>query len=266
MFGSALMSVLAGCSLDQNPDGLDRSGQRMMALRSRQREDRPKGLQLVQVQVMFIELPVGSVGEAEEVWSAVDEGAVPLRRSMTLAANGMRVGVGKLTEWAALAATLEELAGRKFGQSTLYNAPSQPMTLSLKQRQPPATVFAEHADKTLSGMDMPSGDYLLALLCSFDTKDPTIMKLTGVPQVRSTKRHTKVAKVNGAPTLMHRPMLTSIDLMIFQATVPAGGFVLIGPSAQAARPSSVGAHFLSKSRSGVPLETVIVLIPEIVER
>ena len=49
----------------------------------------------------------------------------------------------------------------------------------------------------------------------------------------------------------------------FQLSVPAKSYVVIGPGAQARRPSSIGQHFLVRERDGAKFETVLVLVPQL---
>ena len=45
--------------------------------------------------------------------------------------------------------------------------------------------------------------------------------------------------------------------------MPAKGFLVIGPGANARNPTSVGYHFLVKKRQGMEFETLLVLVPEV---
>jgi hypothetical protein len=82
--------------------------------------------------------------------------------------------------------------------------------------------------------------------------------------VRSARRITKYVMSPVGPQMVNEPELFSLDDLSFRLLVPAKGFLVIGPGANARNPSTVGHHFLTRQREGVQYETLLVLTPEVV--
>lgn len=219
---------------------------------------------LVRTKVVTIEVPAGTVSSSERIWNQLDEEIVGREVLLTLGRNGLRVGVGPRASWPDVARVLKKLTGRPLKQTMLMSTPSQPVPYSVKQRQGVQTIFVFHPDRTCSGADYPPGDNLLTLACMFEPDNPKKLMAVGVPQIRTTRQKTRIIRSGGKLRVVDRPMLFSFDPLTFRLQFNAGDFIVFGPSRQAARAGSVGSHFLIKRKRGVPFETVLVLIPEVV--
>ena len=257
--------ALFGCKGDESEDPLFVSGQEMMKARWESRRDKHEGVQVLRLRVAAVDVPIGLSSASEDVWSAVDEDVVSPVRSINFTANGLRVGVGSPEQWDRLVGALGKLAGQPVRQSITVGALSQPITVALKERQGPRTLFIVYRDGTLSGRDIPAGDYLLAILYATKPGQPDQLTITGQPQIRSQRRHARISNVEGRTSVTRRPTLTGLESMTFQLTIPTGSFILIGPSGRASEPNTVGHQFLVKTKGGLPVETLLILIPEIVE-
>ena len=262
----ALVAAVAlfGCKGDEGEDPLFVSGQEMMKARWENRRDEHQGVRVLRLRVAVVDVPIGLSSASEDVWSTVDEDVVSPVQSVNFTANGLRVGVGSLEQWDRLAGALGELAGRPVRQTITIGALSQPITVALKERQGPKTLFIVHRDGTLSGRDIPAGDYLLAMLCATKPGQLNQLTITGQPQIRSRRRRARIRNVQGRTSVARRPTLTGLESMTFQLTISTGSFILIGPSGRASEPNTVGHQFLVKTKGGLPVETLLILIPEIV--
>ena len=65
--------------------------------------------------------------------------------------------------------------------------------------------------------------------------------------------------------LVNHQRIIGVNLLTFQMTVPKDGFLVIGPSPAIERAHSLGGLFLGATRDGVPVERLVVLLPEIVQ-
>lgn len=220
----------------------------------------PQTVYMIHLRLGTVEVPAGIASGSEELWSHLDEEPISLR-SRVLGLNGFRVGLGRADDWKDIERTLKRMTGQSFKSATIQALAGQPAPVELKSGQSTQLIFTSHEDQTLSGRHFPPGDYLLTLTCTLNEDDPSKVVITAVPQIRTTRRQPRLVEDRGVTKLVHRPITYTLTPMTFQLTVPNNDFLVIGPGIQARRPTSPGHHFLTKTRKGVPFETVVILRP-----
>ncbi len=218
---------------------------------------------LVRLRLCAIELPLGSASESEEIWRYTDDEVIQAARSANLARNGLRVGLGQADQWNDLAAVFKRLSGRDVSYISTVTLPGRPVAIPAKKRQPGQVVFVLLPDGTVSGADYPPGDALLAVDCAVSEEDPATVHMTVVPQMRSSAIETTIVNRPEGAGFEASQEIYSFPSLQFQATVPEKDFLIIGPTASAGLPGSVGEKFLMVERDGIRYETVFVLIPEV---
>ena len=255
----------AGCSSsDEDPlSPLMQGGAEMMRRHGDQRRRDARAVTIGQVRVAIVEVPAGLSHDA--LWDLVDEGAVSQQVSRSLVNNGFRIGLGGPDQWEAVVDALRDLAGRSIHSGMVINAPDRPMVIELKVRQGETTAFAVHPDNTVSGRNLPPGDYVLSFLCSHDPLNPSSITVTGQPQVHGTRRTPRTVGAGQDMALVNQQRIIGVNLLTFQMAVPTEGFLVIGPSPAVSRAHSLGGLFLGATREGIPVERVVLLLPEIVE-
>jgi hypothetical protein len=217
---------------------------------------------LVRFRLITIEVPVGTVSGSEALWSYLDEEKITVERSTVLGRNGLRIGAASRNHWPDIAKILTAMTGRALEETSGVILPGAPCPLTLKQAQPIQTIFVSNEDRTLSGCDYPEGDNVIALSCSLNQDDPSMIMITGVPQVRTTQRYMRVAHEGGRVSMENQPLVYSFGPLIFRLALAGKDVLVIGPGSESRRPYSLGRHFLVRQKDGVEFETVLVLIPE----
>jgi len=218
---------------------------------------------IVTVRLTTVEVPVGTASGSEEIWSYLDEEPVRTVGSGSLGRNGLRVGLGRTGSWPDLARVLKRMTGRSPRQQLVAATPGDPLPVVLKERQDVGTIFTFHDDRTLTGRDYPPGDYVLAMACTLNEDDLSRILITAVPQVRTTRRQPGFEMGVKGPAMTLRAEVFNFTPLTFQLEVPAKGFLVVGPGANARNPSSVGHHFLVRKKEGMEFETLLVLHPEV---
>lgn len=221
-------------------------------------------IMLIRFRLISVEVPAGSVSGSEELWSYLDEEKIGLERSSLLGRNGLRLGLAKANQWPDVQKILARLTGRTLQETSGVSLPGQPYPLVLKQTQPIQTIFVSNQDRTLTGCDYPEGDNALALSCTLNQDDPRNIMITGVPQIRTTQRHMQVTNELGQVAMAYKPLIYSFSPLTFGMAMNSKDVLVIGPGSLSRQPYSLGRHFLVRQRDGVELETVLVLIPEVV--
>ena len=251
----ALAATAVGCVRDD--------GQTARELFPRPDAQAGRSVTLVKVHVAAVEVPIGTAGESSILWGLLDRDVMALDDELFLSANGLRVGVGPREDWGRLEDILVDMSGRQYEPITVAGAPGAPVPVVVGQHNTTQTVFLVHADNTISGMDYPPGNYILSLLLTLDP-DGRTLTVTALPQVESSYRKPMVVSSLGAPTMVRRPITYNLYPLAFQMRINKGDFIVITPSKHAARETSAGRSFLVRDRGGVPVETILVITPEIV--
>ncbi len=218
---------------------------------------------LVRLQLITMELPEGATSHSEELWSYLNEEPVGGRVSSTLWQNGIRVGLGREADWPEIRQILSRLMAKSLYRWNMNHPPGDPVSVPLKKPRGVQTIFLLRADRTLIGYDYPAGDNVLTLVPTVDYDNPAAVHVAGAVTIRSARQHPQYVQTPAGYVLTHRPVHYRLPAMDFGLLVPAGGFVLVGPSSAAERESSPGAAFLIHEKDGVKFEKVLVILPEV---
>lgn len=264
-----LAASAAGCQPPGEPLRQDlpppvSAGQPMTPLKrgSRLEKDR-EFIFLVRLQLIAMELPLGSTTDSSELWSYLNEEPVGARVGSTLGINGVRIGLGREADWPEIRAILSRLTARPLRRWTLAQPPGEPLSIPLKQNQDVQTVFLKAADRTLTGYDYPPGDDVVTIVPTINYDDPTATHVTGALAVRSARRRPQYVETPTGYVLSSEPVRCPLPGMDFRLIVPPDQFVVIGPGAAARDEDSPGGAFLTIRREGVRFETVLVILPEV---
>jgi hypothetical protein len=213
-----------------------------------------------------VELPVGAASEGEDIWRCLDEGAIGADCLRVLHRNGLRVGMTKSGNLPDLLDVLGKLTGRKLVHGTHAASPGVPICLTLKENQPPQMVFAFDGDGSAHGADYPAGNYVLAVSYRLNEKEekPSTILLTVVPQIRPASSKTADDSINAEAEFRTDKEIISFEQAAFTISMPVGDILVVGPSSESHRPSSIAHGLLKGNLNGVPFETVLLLIPQVV--
>ncbi len=218
---------------------------------------------LVMLQMASFEVPLGAASASEQIWSYLDEESVDIERGVSLGRNGFRVGVGRKEDFPDLGRMLKQMTGQRYRESTATILTGRPVQIELKKMQTRQTVFTIYEDGTVTGMDYPAGGNLLTITCTLNEDDPSVIRITAVPQIRSAARKPRVVDNGGVLMIANRPTVYSFHPLTFQVSIPSGDFLVIGPNSASRRKWSPGRAFLLREKEGIPFETVQVLTPEV---
>jgi len=218
---------------------------------------------VVRINLITVQVPVGSVSNSEDLWSYLDEEPAGAYVGSTLACNGIRVGLGRKDAWKNVTAVLQGLTGQPLVQTSLLSSTGTPMPIVFKSSQKSQTIFTYRRDASLAGRDYPGGDNVLVTTATINYDDPSAVHMTAAAAIRSNRRRRGYIKHSGKYAFTSKPIYYRLDGMDFRLKVPRGDFILIGPAAEARRQSSPGFHFLIHQRKALQFETVVILAPEV---
>jgi len=220
---------------------------------------------MIRMGLSTVEVPAGKASGSEDIWSYLDEEPAGPDTAAALGRNGLRVGVGKLANWPDVRSLLTELTGQQVGTTVIPMISGTPVPIRLKRGQPVQTIFLSRDDLSLTGEDYPPGTNQLLFSCTMDRDNRDRVLVTGVPQIETTKRTPKLVERNGSRAFMPLPDWHTFRFLRFQLSVAKDEFLVIGPGRMARSATSLGHHFLVRRKKGMEFETVLVLMPEVIE-
>lgn len=252
---------LAGCPPDTPQQDLP-SISVVMPPDTDEEDEIVEAVYVVRIEMGTIEIPIGQASGSRELWSYLDEEPLSLRAGV-LGRNGMRVGVGRSDIWPDVTRVLEKMTGRKYSSTLIQAQPGKSTPIVLKPLQPIQTIFMYQQDGSLYGADYPPGDNLLTILCTLDPQRLERVLLTATPQIRTTKRVTRLVEEFGITRAVHRPVFFPFREMTFQVPLDSGDFLVIAPGIMSRRPTSLAHHFLTRQKEGMEMESVLILKPQV---
>ena len=217
---------------------------------------------MVHLQMVVIEMPANVASGGEALWSHFDEEQL-LANAAAMSLNGVRIGIASADEWTTIQKQLQSMAGMEKKSLALQTYSSMPNPISLKPNCATQTIFTYFANRTLRGEDYPPGDNILSISCSVNPNDRQAIHLSALPQIRSTKKEATIIKPRGQAKIVYKSKYFPFEPLLFQMKIRSGDFLLIGPGREARRPSSVGKHFFTIRKKGMPYETMLLIRPRI---
>ena len=234
----------------------------------------------VALDVFFVRVPLSDQAVIRDLWSEVDEQAIPLEVRRRLVANGFVVGqLG-----AQLPAALVELLKIRDDAPTLD--PTQPPAVDLTR---PTLVHRQRLDIyrpdtpsriVVTGQDQRH-EKLQVLFCDEDGDRPFVwgdtfynvqgvlsttvqpepdgrVKLTLAPEIEHDQARQKFTAQSGAGWEMEfAPPHRTFDSLRFSSTLSPGEILVV--TCQGDRPGSLGQQFFTERRSDVLNQTVLLI-------
>ncbi|MDY7011185.1 MAG: hypothetical protein SVV80_10610 [Planctomycetota bacterium] len=260
--------VFTGCAEPKDPlpqpgDPPVVNGAALMPFDRVKKENQRDFILVVRINLITVQIPIGSVSNSEQLWGYLDEEPVGARVGSALSSNGIRVGLGRKDAWKDISGILQQLTGEPLNRTTLLVPPGAPMPIVFKPQQKEQTIFTYRRDESLFGRDYPAGDNVLMTMATINFDEPSAVWMTATPVVRSSQRRRRYVKQAGEYALTSEPIYYHLGDLGFRFKVPRGDFILIGPDQQAQQHSSPGYHFLVHNRQALEFETVVIIAPEV---
>jgi hypothetical protein len=214
---------------------------------------------LVQVLAYKITLPAGAVSRNEEFWKHVQETAVDVPTYELLYKNGVRCGVAPTSEWTYLKGVLDHNPAVS-QQSTYTGREARDLDAELKLKVNYQNLFYYDSSGELVGRTHERCDNLLRLSFLPAPRKPGTVRLTLCPVIRSLRqRIVAVGDINTRQIEEFYPeQLYDLNLTV---DVPLDDVLVVGPSAEAKWPTSLGSNFLVNDASAQQTETLLIFKP-----
>jgi hypothetical protein len=227
----------------------------------------PSTIERRTLQIYTIDLPAGELTDNPELWRQLDETALGVAEHDVLWANGLRVGTGPQSRLVEVARVLgiEDAPSvtllspdatprvREFDRGSADNAGPGRQTLFWfdERKQPRGYAY------------LNSRNFLSISFSPTPGRRDDSVRIVTTPVVRS-ERGRKIVRRDNEEFVIRDVRDEAIFDLALSVDVPDDGFVLIAPSPEADRRTSIGHAFLLADTRGTRNETAFLIVPQTV--
>ncbi len=236
-----------------------------IAVHSPQQEDPrdplPQLTAMVHLDIYYLDLPPGSVAQNSEFWKRVNEESVGVVSRDLLEKNGIRAGIVPRSESAFFSSFFNALPHPPLRRSRVDGLHAETIKLEMEtpfDRQD-LFIFTSQQEQP-QGRSYDSGSNNLILNFGPAPRDPSAVRVTVCPVVHSDRPRMQFTPRN-REIQTHESETDHIYDLSLTADIPEDSFFIIAPSADAARRTSIGGAFLTKSDATQRREQVILIVP-----
>lgn len=213
----------------------------------------------IRVDLYHLQLPQGTVSQNEKFWKRLDENAFDPRTYEMLYRNGVRVGQAPISEWDHFHQIMSEHPAVS-SQTSLIAAAAKPVELPMRREITFQDIFYFTHDRQMEGRSYESSENLIALTFQGIPRQTNAMRVAMCPIVRSTQKRLEMSPLNNEMEVTYKAPQRLYDLN-FVADVAIDHFLVIAPSSEASRSTSIGQNFLVTQGTAERMENVLLIVP-----
>jgi hypothetical protein len=214
----------------------------------------PRGIDVAFLQFL---IPEGKISGSAEFWSHIQEPVVDEDENDQLNRNGIRVGEAAISSWKDIAPILNK-AGGSVVSGHFISATTEDHEIPVSGDLPEETLFY-FDDHGLSGSFYDRCQNYLAFSYGPTPMQSNCVRLELTPLVRGTRKHYEFTAL-GDPQGIRYVSSDHLYNLGLRVDLPEGKFLVIAPSSQAERTTSIGHQFLTHDANASRRETVMVFV------
>lgn len=211
-----------------------------------------------QVEIQLVSFPVGAYSSNEDFWKHMDEQCVDPATSDLLYKNGIRIGVARNSELEHFKKFIADVA--PFQAFTMAGTDVRDRELKMRSSVPEQKLFYYDRRNNSIGRDFTASDNVLNISFEPAMRKPGTLRLTICPMVRSAQQRPQFTVLGNELTFQYVNDEKLYDLNC-KADIPPDCFLIITPSPDAWRRTSIGNGFLIKDAPAERREQVLLVIP-----
>jgi hypothetical protein len=210
------------------------------------------------VEMFLLSFPQGAYSDNEDFWKRINEQCVDPDTYDLLYMNGLRMGVAPLAELEHFKKFIADIAPlQNFGMT---GTDMRDVQLPMRKDLPYQRLFHYNRHHELIGRDFKASENLLNIAFEPALRKYGALRLTICPMVRATQKRLDYTALNNAIEIDFVYDQKIFDLNC-KADIPLDHFLIITPSADAWRPTSIGNAFMVKDANAEKREQVLLVIP-----
>jgi hypothetical protein len=218
----------------------------------------------VQVTIYQLSVPYGTVSRNEKFWKRIDETVVDVTTNETLFKNGIRVGEAPTSEWDYFKNIMEENPATTRIDS-LVSMDGKTVELAMRKEVQRQDIFYFDNENTLHGRSFDGCENLMTLVLQPAPRKRDTVRLTMCPVVRSMRKRLEYSSRNKEQGEIQYAAPEHLYDLNLRVDVPIDTFFVVAPSGEATWPTSVGNSFFVNAGPAERMETVLLLVPQIVK-
>jgi hypothetical protein len=213
------------------------------------------------VRIFLFPVPEGTFSGNEEFWKRIDEQCFDVGTTDLLYKNGVRVGRAPMSELASFGNYMEGVLPLQDIQIPALQGGTQiDMRLNLMQQ----TIVQINKQNIAVGQSYEASDNILNVSFEPAPRKPKQVRLTVAPMVRAQRKMLHYTTQNGEQEIAYDNPEYLLDLN-FKVDLEEDRFLVVTPSPDASRTSSVGHAFFKKETATEQKEQVMIIMSEPVE-
>jgi hypothetical protein len=215
---------------------------------------------VILLDVYHLTVPAGAVSRNDDFWKRVDEDRVDLGTHDLLLKNGFRIGIGRDTDWPYFKGLLGKYPSARSSRGRTQAGKEGYVELAMRNAVSEQVILGLDNHGNDWGRRFEKCDDVLGISFIASTHNPGEAIVKVCPIVRGLRRFYQTSIYNDE-TQFELVQPEHLYDMRIEARLPLGDFLVVGPSIDAWRPTSLGSTFLMSEGSAEPLEHVLVIVP-----
>lgn len=223
----------------------------------------PQGAQQVLPEVVYVDMyrlavPYGTVSNNEAFWKQLNEHAIDFGTSELLWKNGIRAGVAANRDWGTFKQLIDENPASVNHQTYIGKA-AEDISVVMTENVPLQNLFIFENTGRLVGRTYENSQYIWTMSFRRVPTKPDVIRGAISPMVRATRRRLEWEGRNGKPPqFVQAEQIYDVNLRV---DVPDDSFLIVAPSSDARRETSIGYRYLTSAGAGEQNEYVFLFVP-----
>jgi hypothetical protein len=212
---------------------------------------------VIDLSLLQITVPTGSISGSAKFWSHVETPVVDPAVDDLLRANGLRVGRGAVKDWPRLKEVFDAV-GANTVQSHFLAPAATDQDIVVSDLIPEETLFC-FGRHGLAGQVYDQCQNMLSLSFAPAPGRPDDVRLELSPVVHSVRRHYSYSVLNQQDSVDFASDEHVYDLDL-RVDLPPGKFLIVSPSPESERPTSIGHQFLTRDFKSARRDVVLLFV------
>ncbi len=261
---SGLLFLLSGCAARADREesaGAAPSPPALMTQPDRADEPRdpPPAMNVVfQVDIYQLAVPFGTFSGNEPFWKRINEQCVDVATYDLLFRNGIRLGEAPISELPTFRRYLSDVLPAQ--KLTVTAMEVKNVELPIKKDLVEQTIFYFDSSNRLIGSSFDRCENTMTISFQPTPRRSGYLRMTLCPVVRSQRKLLQFTPGNEERELAYVKPERFYDLNM-RVDIPRDSFLVVAPSTDAARPTSVGQAFLTADGPAERMEQVLLVVP-----
>jgi hypothetical protein len=223
------------------------------------RDPQPLPDAIVHLDVYQFDVPLGTISQNDDFWKHVDEHAMRVNAADVLYRNGVRCGVAPKSQWPFFRDLFAAMPTAVV-KETINGFNAKAVELDLTKNVQSEDLFFFNSANVLEGRSYESCANLVFLSFQPAPEKPGAVRLALTPAVRALRRRLDFTSMNQEYENPYADIDRLYDLNL-TVDLANENFLVIAPSEDAKRTTSIGGQFFVKNDKAERLEQVLVIVP-----